>query len=390
LKPNRILFLQFKSFAILDLKVPAPCGSGIFLAALFLAAAVHGADWTAEPLPDYDRLYESTNGWIGADGDYTVALATNLTLWLFSDTIIGDVHDGRRVHPVMINNSAAWQHGTRPASARVEFFYPKSNTGAPQSLITPADGKGWFWLFDAARIHDKLFLFLPQFEHTADQSVFGFRQIGLWLGEVSNPLAPPLRWRVTQKRIPFVQTDGNGRYSFGSAVVVTNGYIYVYGTRESGPGKTMILARAPETAVGDFGSWQFRTGDDWSTNAADAINLCDRLASEYSVTWLPALRKFVLICTDNGLSEKILARTAPDPWGPWSTAEVVFRCPETTWDKSIFCYAAKAHPMLASRPDELVVTYAANSFELSRIVNEARLYRPRFVQVRVRRESDKR
>jgi len=154
--------------------------------------------------------------------------------------------------------------------------------------------------------------------------------------------------------------------------------------RESkGAGKKMSLARAPETAISDFSSWRFRTLDGWSADAGDAARLCDGMASEYSVSWLPALRRYVLICTENGLSEKIIARTASNPWGPWSAAKVVYRCPEMKWDKGIFCYAAKAHPMLSSAPDELLVTYAANAFDFAQVLDDARLYWPRFVRVKL-------
>src|SRR4029078_11412566 len=100
-------------------------------------------NWTAESAPQYDQLFQRTNGWTGADGDFTVTLSNGLTLWLFSDTFVGDVRGGHRVHATMINNSVALQHGVDPANARVEFFYGKSTKGKPAALITPADGKGW-------------------------------------------------------------------------------------------------------------------------------------------------------------------------------------------------------------------------------------------------------
>jgi hypothetical protein len=357
---------------------------GLLFVAMLLVGQLHGADWRSETVPEYDSLFQQTNGWIGADGDFAVTLTNGLTLWLFSDTFVGKVRDGRRTHATMINNSAAWQRGTHPTNARVEFFYGKSSDGKPAALITPADGKGWFWLFDGVTAHGKLFLFLAQIERTDDKSVFGFRQINTWLGEVSNPLAPPPQWNIAQKKIPFAQFSTGENRSFGSAVLATNGFVYIFGTCErKGAGKTMILARAPETDLGDFASWQFRAHDDWTTNAADMADLCSGMASEYSVSWLPALRRYVLICTENGLSEKIIARTAPQPWGPWSEATVVYRCPEAKWDKRIFCYAAKAHPMLAPAPDELIVTYAANSFDFAQVVNDARLYWPRFVRVKL-------
>ena len=358
--------------------------SHICVAALLLGAPAQGADWSAQTIPQYDRLFQQTNGWIGADGDFTVALTNGLTLWLFSDTFIGQVRDGHRVHPAMINNSAAWQHGIDPTSASVEFFHGRSPDGKPAALIAPMDGKGWFWLADGIVAHGKLVLFLAQIEHTDDTSVFGFRQIGAWLGEVSNPLAPPTQWQVTQLKIPFAGFDAGENRSFGSALLATNGFVYIFGTRElKDAGKRMILARAPDTDLAKFASWQFRGHDGWSTNAADAIDLCDGMATEFSVSWLPSAQRYVLICTENGLSEKIIARTATEPWGPWSAATVVYRCPEAKWDKRIFCYTAKAHPMLASAPDELIVTYAANSFDVAQVLDDARLYWPRFVRVKL-------
>jgi hypothetical protein len=347
-----------------------------------LPPVARAADWRAESLPEYDHVFQRTNGWIGADGDFTVTLTNDLTLWLFSDTFVGKVRDHRRLNATMVNNSAAWQRGIGSSGARLEFFTGTSADGKPAALIRPADGKGWFWLFDAVMTHGRLFLFLVQIERTNDNSVFGFRQIGLWIGEVSNPLARPTQWHVEQRKIPFAQFTAGERRSFGSATLTTDGFIYIFGTRERiGPAKTMILARTPAESLVDFAVWQFRTDNGWTTNAIQAADLCDGVASEYSVSWLPALQQFVLICSENGLSPNVIARTAPQPWGPWSKPAVVFRCPEAAWDTNFFCYAAKAHPMLASAPNELIVTYAANSFDFSQLVNDTRLYWPRFVRL---------
>jgi hypothetical protein len=353
----------------------------ILLVIVSFAPQLFAAGWSATGLSECDALFQRTNGWIGADGDFTVRLTNGLTLWLFSDTFVGDVRSGHRINARMINNSAAWQQGDDAASARVTFFHG-GVADKPAALIVPADGRGWFWPFDGAMVDGKLFLFLVQLEHTGEQSVFGFRQTGNWLGEVSNPLAPPTEWRLTQKKIPFAQFAGAEKISFGSATLLTNGLAYIFGTRERDGVKLMILARAPAAELADFSSWRFRASSGWTTNVAEAAGLCRNLASEYSVSWLPAARRFVLIQTENGLSEKILARTAPEPWGPWSTPTVVFRCPEAAWNKKILCYAAKAHPMLAGAPDELIVTYAANAWDSGQLFSDARLYWPRFVRVK--------
>jgi hypothetical protein len=381
---NHTLIFRFKTLLDVILNALAYLFSGLLIGAMLLEAQTQGAGWSSQPLPQYDRLFQQTNDWIGADGDFTVALTNGLTLWLFSDTFIGQVRDGHRIHSAMIHNSAAWQHGVNPTNASVEFFHGRSSDGKSTALIAPVDGKGWFWLADGVVTHGKLVLFLTQIEPTDDKSVFGFRQIGAWLGKVSNPLAPPAQWQVTQIKIPFASFGAGKDRSFGSALLATNGFIYIFGIREQkDAGKHMILARAPDTDLGNFASWQFRTSAGWSTNAETATDLCGGMATEFSVSWLPSAQRYVLICTENGLSEKIMARTAMEPWGPWSSATVVYRCPEAKWDKRIFCYTAKAHPMLSSATNELIVTYAANSFDLAQVLNDARLYWPRFVRVKL-------
>lgn len=379
------LLVTFKFFQSLGRAASAGVFLGVFSIALMGSTQSRGAEWSGESLPTYDQLFQRTNGWIGADGNFAVTLTNGLTLWLFSDTFVGDIRAGHRERATMIHNSAAWQHGLDPASAHVEFFYGNSADGKPAPLISPADGRGYFWLFDSVMASGKLFLFLTQIEPTGNQGAFGFRQIGTWLGEVSNPLSPPPQWQISQKQIPFERHGTNENSSFGSATLMADGFAYVFGTHEiRGAGKKMILARAPAADLGRFAAWQFRAHDHWTTNAADMADLCSGMASEYSVSWLPAAQQYALICTANGLSEKIMLRTAPQPWGPWSAATVVYRCPEMMGDRKVFCYSAKAHSMLATAPDELIVTYAANSFSFSQLMTNTQLYWPRFVRVKLK------
>jgi hypothetical protein len=59
----------------------------------------------------------------------------------------------------------------------------------------------------------------------------------------------------------------------------------------------------------------------------------------------------------------------------------LYRCPEVSWAKDYFCYAGKAHPELAEGPNDLVVTYAVNSWNMEDHQRDLRLYWPRFVRV---------
>jgi hypothetical protein len=52
-------------------------------------------------------------------------------------------------------------------------------------------------------------------------------------------------------------------------------------------------------------------------------------------------------------------------------------------DRKVFTYAGKAHSHL-SMGNDIVITYAVNSYDLAPVINNAELYWPRFVRVTLR------
>ena len=110
--------------------------------------------------PEWDALFQRDSGWIGADGNYSIPLSTNQTLWLFSDTFVGEVKGGRRTNAVMIHNSIALQQGTN----RPDFFYGRTPEGKPDSFIKPEHGApgGYFWVSHGLRTRQALYFFLVQ------------------------------------------------------------------------------------------------------------------------------------------------------------------------------------------------------------------------------------
>jgi hypothetical protein len=105
------------------------------------------------------------------------------------------------------------------------------------------------------------------------------------------------------------------------------------------------------------------------------------LASEYSISFQPAMKKYVAVYADEGMSANILMRVSDTPIGPWSKPYKVYKCPEYKWHKTYFCYAGKGYPELPG-PDELIITYACNSTDLWQMAQDARIYHPRFLKIR--------
>ena len=349
------------------------------------AGAKPGLNVAIEPLPQYDTLFAGEDGWTGADGAYSVALNPGRIAWFFGDTWVGQIKNGRHVNAVIVNNSVAIQHGRRPEDTRISFHLGRNVDGSHAALIKPADGRGWFWLFDGVMTARGLYLFLIQVERTAGNDVFDFRVVGNWLGHIENPGDLPSAWRVRQTRIPWSKFSAAESILWGSALLKVDDILYIYGTIEDTgstyPKKHMIVARVPESELGDFSRWRFYAEGQWVPDFRQVIRLSANMPHEYSVSYLPVLKQFAAVYSQDGLSKHILARLSPEPQGPWSDPIQLYECPEAEWDHSIFCYAAKAHAILTQSPDELIVTYIANSVDFDKAANDARLYRPRFLRV---------
>jgi hypothetical protein len=339
----------------------------------------------ARPVSEMNSMFEQKDNWIGADGAYSVALTPQRTLWLFSDTWVGSVRDGKRTNATIVNNSLALQDG-RDAQAKLQFIIRHDAKGKPIAFLTPDDKTGWFWLQAGACIEKRLFLFLTQVERTDTNSVFGFRQIGQWLGVVANPLDPPSAWRVEQRKLPWAGFLPERQVTFGAAALVDGESLYIYGTDEDiktgSRDRHLIVARVRTREAADFSAWRFYVNGKWDEDYRKASRIADDMASECSVSFLPKLGQYVLVFTDRGLSAKIQARTASTPWGTWSAPTTVYQCPEMGRDKNIFCYAAKAHSSLGTS-DEMIISYVANSFSFWQVANDAGLYWPRFIRVQL-------
>lgn len=364
--------------------------SKLFLATvLTLLLAIHVAESAplifgeAKPAPEMDSLFQQTDNWIGGDGVCSVALTPERTLWLFSDTWVGSVRDGKRVNATIVNNTLALQDGRVPG-AKLQFIVRHDVDGKPTAFLTPADHRGWFWMLSGVYVQKHLYMVLMQMDKTGANNVFGFRQIGQWLGVVSNPLDPPTAWQVEQYPLPCVQFSPERQMTFGSAVLEQGGYLYLYGNDEdkkaSGLQRYLTVARVPTNEVTNFAAWRFYAKGEWDADFHHASRIAGNLATDCSVSFLSKSGQYVLIYTDRGLSPNIEARIAPAPWGIWSPPTTVYQCPEMGQDKNLFCYGAKAHPSLGNE-DQLLINYVVNSFNFWQPVTNADLYWPRFIRV---------
>ena len=331
---------------------------------------------SAAPSPELDARFQRTSGWLGADGNYSVTISKDRTLWFFSDTWLGDLDNGKRRHAKLINNSV----GVMAAKGPVEFAWGKGDT----AFFQPEDRIGWLWPFAGTVAAGKVHLFLWQMEKAKGPAAFAFRVVAVWHAVIENPNDEPAKWKIKQMKLPCSEITEKQNILFGSSICIFEKHAYIYGVLEKPNeplfGKKMVLARVSLEEIGEFSHWRFRTADGWSEDFRKVEPLAAGMASEYSVTRLQD--RFVAVTNDAFLSPKIVARSAPQPWGPWSEPVLLFTCQEAKEKKDVFCYSGKAHAGLSTN-DELVLSYAANSHKFADVLNDANLYWPRFVTVKL-------
>jgi hypothetical protein len=358
----------------------------------------------AQPVPEWNALFDRSSGWTGADGIYSIPISgietpgtagSTKTLFVFGDTFVGSVGaDNKRLSGTkMVNNTLALLKGGAPIPSKMSFVVRKDNNGNVAAYFvptTPNAGQGdWYWLSDGISINGKIHILAMRMKR-GDGGVFDFAVSGTAL--ISFPLTStnPFQDHVqTELPLHYVPTDGRGEIIFGAGILANtsgagapfpDGYIYVYGTQNDPFDKKLLAARVLPGSFTDFSQWRFWNGFDWVTGISNAAPLASRVSSELSVSPL-ADGRYLLVFQLDTLGRDVAIRVANSPVGTFGQHYSIYRCPETGIDNDVYCYNAKAHPHL-SKPGELLISYNVNSFEFADHFNNADIYRPRFIRLR--------
>jgi hypothetical protein len=340
------------------------------------------------PLPAWDQAFRTADPrWQGADSVSSVPLSPSRDLWLFGDTWIAPADSRGREQAVIVRNTLAIQNITGGKPGQIDLFWKEGPSG-PEAVFGAGPGPAWLWPLSGARQGSQICLFFIRLVPT--DTGLGFELNGSVVIRVANPDDPPGSWQTQIEEIPFFHHGPAGDLYFGCACLSWEGFVYVYGVREDwdrgAEGRFLLVARVPAVALesADFSQWRFSGADGWEAEVEKAAPFFDGAATEMSVSFLPGLERFAAVYTFCGLSKEVLARFAPGPAGPWGAPVLVWECPEVSWNRGYFCYAGKAHPELATSKNELIISYAANSYELKDHLQDPRIYWPRFARVTFR------
>ena len=370
---------------------------------------------------EWNAVFDRTDGWTGADAAGSVDLGDGRTLWLFADTWISKIQNGKRLPGAwMVNNSIA-VHPTnpnapwRPPDPRsVEFFWgPPKKDGHPTAWLVPPTPPGeakdpqyrdWFWATGGGIVIPRengqgrrlIVFFFRTRRDPHGKGVWSFATVGTSLAVIDNLSDPPQRWHPRVFDIPGtgqVRDAANGKSAreilWGMSAAAEKdaagvSRTLIFGTRKSGPfDMGLLIARARGESIERFEDWKpFDDSNSPALNPASARPIAKGLVSEFSVEKIDDHGRsvWVLVQSEPLLGKRIFVRTAPRPNGPWSSPRTIYTVPDVAKSRAYFTYAAKGHASL-SRPGELLVTYLVNSQNFGDLVTDTTIYRPKFLRV---------
>jgi len=311
--------------------------------------------------------------WTGADSTVSVPLPDGRIAWLFSDTFLGTVNSdfSRPTSAPFIHNSIVVQQGSTLTTIT------GGTASAPTTLVQAVTNSSsdWDWVDDGFISNNQLEVFYTQYAKTGSSSL-SFQQVATAIATFSLPSLS--LQSVTQLNV-------GTSLKWGVAVLDRSGYTYIYGMGETNGNNFLHLARAPQGQVLASGSnptanWQFWTGSSWSSSESASTSMISGVGTGFSVVQIN--NQDVLVTQDINpnipFDPNLVVYTATTPTGPFGNKTYLYHPPEA--GGNIITYDPRIHPELDSA-NTLVISYNVNSLQSSDDYADARIYRPRFIDV---------
>lgn len=340
--------------------------------------AAHSATLKTAPcLPKFP--YQ--NGWLGGDGAYSVPLSANQTLWLFGDTFVGSTttKPPTRMGSTMVANSIGISR-CGPHGFEVNYFFgvPENQKATP--FFKTAQDK--YWPIHGFMHQNKLYVALEQVATISDaDNVFNFAVVGVTLTEIANPTDPPQQWRM--RYLPLSRSKAAIP---GIAMVKKDRYVYMLTVQENKAHPVMLNRLSLDQLANPLVELEYLSRTQgWKKGLMgdDSAILVPQAATEISLHFEPQRQQWIMVHTNPTFwSKEVVIRQAPALEGPWQqkvSLQSLYQEMQPTdplYDKEIFCYAAKAHPQFSAAPHSLVVTYACNSLNFGKLLQQMGWYYP--------------
>jgi len=331
-----------------------------------------------------EMLRPRLSGWLGSDVAHSIPLSATQTLWLFGDTFIGTVTNGKRDGgAAFINNSIGIQDRTASPPDNMEFYWGPGNTSFfPHQAGTQGN---FYWPTMGVLLNDELFIYC--YNVSGDFSLPGATLI-----RIPNPHDPPDEWIQNAYDLGL----GDNHRNFHTAVFLEEPYLYFLGFDDPGDNalnRRSVLARArtEDLKAGGLSEvYEFwvegDNGPEWGSSPEGLITLFEPGNTETGIQYDSDLGLYYCFAY-RAFAPSIYLTTAPRLTGPWSEPVCVYEIPEyESVSFDIISYAVRPHPELSRQAGEIVLTYATNAFgSIAPLFTGEGLeiYFPRFVRLQL-------
>lgn len=286
------------------------------------------------------------------------------SIWFFGDTVLRtpNIDDQK-----LLCNSWSLTYDDEGADGLSGFQPPLDETGASIALIpltdeemafnllhqgkecqvTPCNARWAIWPGTIAVDEDAMVAYVFYHKVFIEPGDYNFTNVGHSIAIMSRLEGPADRpeFRLYEEYPTLFFSEE--RDGFGSAAVVVDGLLYVYGCELQADDilKPCRLARVAINEILDRDTWQFYHGQgNWSHELTGATTVF-RGNDMMSVFYNEHLSRYVAIYSQP-LSTRVMMRTAQAPEGPWSQGLELFEGRESETFMG-WIYDALAHPELS-------------------------------------------
>ncbi|HWS47407.1 MAG TPA: hypothetical protein VN636_16205, partial [Acidimicrobiia bacterium] len=260
---------------------------------------------------DYQAVL-NTRGplWDGADGAPAVDLQDGRRLWLFGDSFVGDSNATSLLPGFFIlRNTAAVEQGNC-------FDFRLGGTTAAADYLPRPSPNEWLWPMSgfADPVAGVVRVSALRVTTTSGPAGFNFK--------VESTELVTLDLRTLAYRSSAPMPSGGGSTNWGTAIVATPDWVYLYG--QDGQSRQYV-ARTTRAHLFD-GQWQFNTPAGWSTDASAVVPMQFQTDTgdadpgptaaanvvPYGAGFVLSAKRCEILCDD------VTAWYASNPNGPWS------------------------------------------------------------------------
>jgi hypothetical protein len=304
----------------------------------------------------------------GLDGATSTKLPSGDALWVFGDTVEGPFTSIATVDlKDKLSNTGALVPAQDATDGIKQFrFLTQPDGQRPRQIIPFASGedpaKNRVWPMRGTIADKYVYLFYHRISLIDGVNVFeNFQLDGMGLARANSDDLIFERLTVPDGTREFWK--GNDP-TYGVWVNQADDYLYLWGNLMTG----MFLARIRPDEIEDLASCEYLAAAPtlsnpklearWSKRFEPTAVLFDSVPNEMSAAYNPFLGKWIAI--HSFLREnKIVLRTAPQIFGPWSDGQIIYR-PERINDSDLI-YAAKEHPELSRNNGQVIYATFVNS-----------------------------